>query len=99
MSCVRRERSVSFASAASIRLRSRIVCCESSWFDQKLGSEAFFSTSASCSRSRGASKILPQIVGLRADARVFAFEFFNHHFGFPGLHKRFTGEALVGLAR
>jgi hypothetical protein len=26
-------------------------------------------------------------VGLRADARVFAFEFFNHHFGFPGLHR------------
>jgi hypothetical protein len=26
-------------------------------------------------------------VGFGADARVFAFELFNHHFGFPGRHK------------
>jgi hypothetical protein len=44
--------------------------------DQKFGSEAFFSTSASCSRRRGASKILPQIVDFAAKAGVLPFEFF-----------------------
>ena len=70
-----------------MRLRSRITCCDCSWFDQKLGSLAFFSTSASCSRSRGALKILPQIVDLVAHDGVFAFEILKHEFAFPGLHK------------
>src|SRR5215510_9112079 len=72
-----------------MRLRSRITCCDCSLFVQKLVSLAFFTTSASCSRKRGASKILPQIVDLGAYDRVFAFEILKHEFAFPGLHKSY----------
>jgi hypothetical protein len=38
-----------------------------------LGSPTFFSISASCSRSEGASKIAPQIAHFIAHGGIFAF--------------------------
>src|SRR5271169_2640297 len=78
MSLLRRSRSASVASASSSRLRCRITCSDCSGFAQKLGSKVFFSSSASCSRTPGASKVLPKVVDLGFDGGVFAFEFFDH---------------------
>jgi hypothetical protein len=52
--------------------------CEFSEFDQRFGSAASFSISASCVRTRGASKILLQLADFFAEFNVFLLEFFNH---------------------
>ena len=58
--------------------KTPVTCCDSVGFDQKLGSEVFFSISANCSRTLGGSKILPQVSDLPFDGAVFAFQFFDH---------------------
>src|SRR5437773_12398818 len=80
MSSLRRARSDSVASTFSRRLRSRITFCDSWGFDQRLGSDAFFSTSASWERSRSASKILPEVAHLLLQRGVFLFQFFDHNY-------------------
>jgi hypothetical protein len=55
-----------------------MTSCDCSGFDQKLGSDVFFSISASWERSLAASKIAPQLAGLVFHGDVFAFEFFDH---------------------
>src|SRR4051794_39142007 len=77
----RRSRSVSVASRSSSRLRSRITVCDCCGSDHRLGSATFFSTSASCARSLGASKIAPQVGDLLPHGSVLAFELFNGESG------------------
>src|SRR3954466_16123446 len=72
----RRSRSVSVASRSSSRLRPRITVCDCCGSDHRFGSATFFSTSASCARSLGASKIAPQVGDLLPHGSVLAFEFF-----------------------
>jgi hypothetical protein len=47
-------------------------------FDQRLGSAASFSISASCRRRVAPSKILPQLADFVAQREIFLFEFFDH---------------------
>src|SRR2546423_6007798 len=63
----------------STRFFSRMTCCDLCGFDQRFGSEACLSTSASCWRRVPASKVLPEFAHFVAQGRIFAFEFFNHH--------------------
>src|SRR3954465_13528754 len=72
----RRSKSVSVASRSSSRFRSRITVCDCCGSDHRLGSATFFSTSASCARSLGASKIAPQVGDLLPHGSVLAFELF-----------------------
>ena len=61
---MRRIRSASVASMSSRRFFSRITCWDFWGFDQRFGSEACFSISASCGRSLPASKVLPKFADL-----------------------------------
>src|SRR5437879_12669524 len=78
MSSARRARSASVASTCSRRFFSRMTCCERCGFDQRFGSEACFSISASCGRTFSVSKILPEIVGFLAQLLVFLFQLLIH---------------------
>src|SRR5438270_14063892 len=77
MSPSRRSRSASVASVSSSRLRSRMTDCDCCGSDHRFGSETFFSTSANCARSLGASKIAPQLGDLLPHGSVLAFELFD----------------------
>jgi len=48
--------------------------CASAWLFQKLGALMCFSMSASCSSSRAASKMPPQLGGARAEVVESSFE-------------------------
>ena len=56
----------------------RMTCWDFCGFDQRAGSAACFSISASCSRSLPASKVLPEITDFVLQAGVFLFELFIH---------------------
>src|SRR6185437_14497763 len=78
MSPVRRASSSSLASCSSMRLRSRIMGCESWGFDHSEGSESFFSIAANSDLRRGASKILPQVADFVAHGSVGEFKIVQH---------------------
>src|SRR2546429_6690728 len=78
MSSPRRARSASVESTCSRRFFSRITCCDLCGFDQRFGSAACFSISASWGRSFAGSKILPQFVHFLAYFFEFLLEFLIH---------------------
>src|SRR5271165_1023515 len=78
MSSPRRARSASVVSTCSSRFFSRMICCDRCGFDQRFGSEACFSISASCGRTFSASKITPEVVNLLAQLLVGLFQLLIH---------------------
>src|ERR1700690_41637 len=80
MSSPWRMRSASVANTPSRRFFSRMTFWDCWRSAQRLGSLARFSTSASCSRSLPASKVLPEITDFVLQRGVFLFQFFDHFF-------------------
>src|ERR1700756_1072741 len=88
MSSLRRDKSASVAKASSRRFFSRMTCWDFSGFDQRLGSEACFSTSVNCSRTLDASKVLPQSANLVFQSAKLLFQFFDHQDSVFGWNKK-----------
>src|ERR1700751_796413 len=81
MSPWRRTNSASVAIASSMRFFSRLAGCDRSGFDQRFGSEACFSISASWTRSLPASKVLLEGMNFSLERGVLLFEVFDHGLG------------------
>ncbi len=78
MSLLWRMRLASLANISSRRFLSRLTSWDFCGFDQRLGSEACFSTSVKRWRRLPASKILPEFANFVFQDGIFFFQFFNH---------------------